>query len=138
MADIVITAASVQCSANAIKKQGVLAAAVTVTQGQTLAVNSSGLLTLADSDASSPANTPVGIALSAGSPGQTITYVTEDPSFTPGGTLVMASGAVWQSDTAGGITATVADLEAGDLLTVLGVPLTTTAMNLKIVTGGTI
>ena len=138
MADIVITPAGVQCSTNAIKKQGVVAAATTITQGQTVYITSSNTLGLADSDASSPANIPVGIAISAGSPGQTITYVTEDPSFTPGGTLVMASGAVWQSDTAGGITATVGDLESGDTLTVLGVPLTTTTMALKIVTGGAI
>lgn len=138
MADIVVTAASVLPSANAIIKTGIVAAATTVTAGQTLYLTTSNTLGLADSDATSPAGVVAGIALCGGGAGQRINYCTEDPSFTFGGTCTVATGAIYQSDTAGGITQTIADLESGDILTFLGIPLTTTTMNFKPTQGGTI
>lgn len=137
MADISITPANVQASANAIIKSGPVAAATTIAQGQTVYITAANTLGLADSDGTTPAFVVAGIALSAGSPGQRINYVESDPSFTFGGT-VLAGDVILQSDTPGGVTKTVGELEAGDVVTVLGVALTTTTMNLKPVQGGAI
>lgn len=141
MADITITAASVLASSSANITDGT--AGATITAGQVLYRDStSGTMKLADSDASAATAAPVGIALHGASSGQPIKYVTADPAFTFGGT-VAAGDTIWLSDTAGGMTllgphTTSAELETGDVITVLGVAVTTTTMNLKMVTGGTV
>lgn len=47
-------------------------------------------------------------------------FVTKDPALVLGCTMLVGD-TIWQSDTAGGITKTFADLEAGDYVTVIGV-----------------
>lgn len=137
MADIVITAANVLASSSATRVIGT--AGATITAGQSLYVDTadSNKLKLADSDGTSPANVFAGISLHASLANQPIIYVTADPSFTFGGT-VLAGDTVWLADTAGGVTKTFSDLEAGDTIVCLGVALTTTTMNLNPTVGGVI
>jgi len=137
MSDISITPASVIPSANAIIKSGI--AGATITQGQTVYIDSSAnyVLKLADADASALSAVVAGIASSAGAAGQRINYIESDPALTFGGT-VLSGDPIYQSDVAGGLTKTFADLETGDIVTVLGVATSTTTMNFKPVQGGTI
>lgn len=138
MADITITASSVLPSANATIALGV--AGATITQGQVVYIDTaaSNVLKLADADLSTAAAVVTGIALSAGSTGQVIRYATEDPAFVLGGAAMLAGDDVWLSDTAGGLTKTRAELEAGDTIVHMGVMTSTTVMNLKITIGGVI
>lgn len=138
MADLSVTAASVLKGSGAMVGAGI--AGATITAGQALYIDTAdgNKLKLADSDGTSPANSVAGIALHGASAGQPIQYATEDASFTPGCTLSVGGGSVYLSDTPGGITQTIGDLESGDKVISLGVPLTTTTMYLKPVVGGTI
>lgn len=138
MADIVITPASFIPSAAATIVFGVLGA--TVTQGQTVYVDTanSNVLKLADADASALSAVVLGFATVAGSSGQRIGVVTKDPALALGGASVLAGDPIYQSDIAGGVTKTFADLEAGDIVTVLGVMTSTTVMNLNPTRGGVI
>lgn len=137
MADISVTAANVR-RGNGNAQQGIAAAGVTITAGAVVYQLTDGTYGLADADGVSPANSVAGIAINGAAAGQPFLFVAEDTSFTPGGTLSVAGGAVYLSDTPGGITQTIGDLESGDKVISLGVPLTTTTMNLKPVAGGTI
>ncbi len=137
MADISITAASVFQSVNGSGGELPAAAGVTITAGKALSLTALNTLALADSDGTTPANSFHGIALNGGGPGQPIKFVNLDPAFIFGGTG-LAGDDVWLSDTPGGITSTKADLESGDLVTHLGVLVTTTTLNLKPCIGGQI
>jgi len=133
MAAISITAASVLPSASATKPVYKLAAGVTVTQGQAVTVDSTGAaLILADANGVAPANTFLGFALSAGSPGQWIAVDTSDTAYTAGGTLTV--GPVYVHTTAGAITQTFADLTAGSTVIIVGVAFSTTQMT--VISGG--
>ena len=137
MADISITAASVLASSGGSKTIGVAGASITAGQALYIDTANSNVLKLADSDGTTPANVFAGISLHASLTGQPLQYVTVDPSFTFGGT-VLAGDTIWLSDTPGGITKTFAELEAGDTVVCLGVALTTTTMNLNPTVGGPI
>lgn len=137
MADISITAASVAKSANGSTTQGTAGATITAGQALYIDTTDANKLKLADSDGTSPANIVAGIALHAALAGQPITYLTSDPAFTFGGT-VLAGDTIWLSDTPGGVTKTFGDLEAGDTIVVLGVMTTTAVMNFRPLTGGAI
>lgn len=138
MADISITATSVAISASAKTDQGI--AGETITAGQTLYKNDStgldGRLYKADANASPVTANCIGIATHGAAAGQPLTYVYEDPDFTPGGTLSLSvaadSGVYVLSGTAGGI-APMDDLAANMYPVVLGVAKSTTKMVLKIV-----
>ncbi len=137
MAAVSVTASLVLPSANANILSGT--AGATITQGQALYVSSvtSGNLLLTTTASAAAANC-VGIAVNAASSGQKVDYVTKDPNFTPGFTDLSGDD-VWLFDTtAGALTVTKADLEAGDYVTHLGVMTSTTTMNLNITTGGLI
>jgi hypothetical protein len=132
MADLSPTAANVLKSNSAKVAEGI--AGATITAGQTLYIDTadSDKLKLADADGAGVINTVAGIALHAALAGQPIKYVTKDPDFTPGFSA-LAGDTIWQSDTPGGLTKTLAELEAGDVITVLGGMTSTTKMNLNIV-----
>jgi hypothetical protein len=132
MAAISITAASVLPSASATKPVYKLAAGVTVTQGQAVTLDASNNLILADANGVAPANTFLGFALSAGSPGQWIAVDTSDTAYTAGGTL--AVGPVYIHTTAGAITQTFADLTSGSTVIIVGVAFSTTQMT--VIAGG--
>jgi hypothetical protein len=95
-------------------------------------------LKLADADLSAAASNVVGIALHGAADGQPLEYVYEDPAFTVGGTLSLSGaaddGIYVLSGTAGGI-APVGDIAAGDYPVILGVALSATVLNLKIIRG---
>lgn len=137
MADISITAASVLKSSQGQTAVGI--AGTTITAGQALYIDTadSNKLKLADSDGTSPSMTVAGISQHAALAGQPINYLTQDPAFAFGGT-VLAGDPIYLSDTPGGLTKTFGDLEAGDTVVVLGVAVTTTTMNLRPLTGGVI
>jgi hypothetical protein len=136
MADISITAASVLASTSASTNEGF--AGATITAGQSLYLDTvTNTLKLADADGTSPINTIAGIALNGASSGQPVKYAIKDASFTLGATL-LAGDVVYLSDTPGGLTSTIAELEAGDKVIVVGVMTTTTLMNLSPVAGGAI
>lgn len=87
MADYSPTATSVLKSAAGKTKTGVIAAAVTIVQGDLLYKLANATIGKHDANGVAPANVVEGIALTAGGPGQPVVYCYEDPSFTPGFTL---------------------------------------------------
>jgi len=139
MADLSVTAGSVLASSSAKTRKGI--AGATITAGQTLYEDTSALdasgkpkLKLADSDdASAVVRNCCGIALNGASAGQPVVFVEEDPSFTPGASLVVGTTYVL-SDTAGGIMP-AADLEIGDYPTVLFIANTTALATLRMCKG---
>jgi hypothetical protein len=132
MADISITAASVIPSVNAetVRKN----AAETITAGQVVYLNTSGLVAKADANLSAAAATVYGIAANGGGTGQLITVVKKDPALVIGATIAIGDVLVL-SATAGGI-APAADLATGHYATVLGVGISTTAINFLPVAAG--
>ncbi len=132
MADISITAANVLASAFATKNSGV--AASTITAGQTLYRLANGTIAPADANGTTPAFNILGISLHAALAGQPITYVTSDPQFQFGGTVAIGD-VVIASATAGGI-APIADKVSGWYVTELGVAISTTKINMKLVAAG--
>ncbi len=134
MATIAITAANVLSTG--ARNNGVIAAGVTVTQGQALYTLANGTLGLADANGSPPANSFAGFSLTAGSPGQPVVFVTLDSAYVCGGTLTVG-GVVWlDSTTPGAITQTYSDVASGSTVITLGIATSTTAMNLSAVVGG--
>jgi len=135
MADKSITAASVIASANAVIETVV--AAATITAGQPVYINSSGLADLADANGSNTW-TVRGIALHGASVNQRLSIALEDSDFTPGFTLSLSGaaddGVYVLSATAGGI-APVTDLAAAMYPVVLMVAKSATKAYLKIVGG---
>jgi hypothetical protein len=138
MANISITAASVQISATAKTDSGILGE--TGTAGQPVykndGVGMDGRLYLGDANGSPVTANIVGILVHGGAAGQPAVYVYDDPDFTPGGTLSLSvaadSGVYVLSGTAGAI-APMDDLAAGMYPVILGVAKSTTKMVLKIV-----
>lgn len=138
MADLSITPGSVIPSTSAAISIGT--AGATITAGQTVYIDTanSDVLKLADSDGSALTATVAGIALNGASTGQKVRYVTSDPALVLGCTMAVGD-VLLQSDTAGGITVTRADLEAGDYITVLGVcTVANSTVNMKLIPAGAV
>jgi len=132
MVDIVVTAANVLASGQATKETGV--AGATITAGQVVYKDAAdGKFKLSDSNAAG-LNAAYGIALHGSLAGQPLTVAKNDPSFTPGATLV-AGTAYYVSETPGGIQP-VADLSAGETVLLLGIATSTTKLNLNIFAPG--
>jgi hypothetical protein len=133
MTDLVITAANVIAGSNAKKTPGL--AGATITAGQVVYRDPTTKKFLAvDADSGTEAVRNVfGIALNGASDGQPLMVQTEG-DINLGATLVVGTTYV-ASDTAGGIMP-VADLEAGDYPTVLGVASAANNLKMKIVAGG--
>lgn len=126
MADLSITATSVLASSAA--RRVVKDAASTVTAGQPVYLTTSGTVAPADANDSTKASV-LGIAENGGAAGQPISVVTKDPAFALGATVAIGDVLIL-SATAGGI-APVADATTGDFVTVLGVAVSTSAINLN-------
>jgi len=138
MADLSITAASVIPSANATIAIGV--AGATIVAGQSLYIDTanSNVLKLYDADGSALTSTMAGIALGGAGSGQSVRYVTQDPALVLGCTMVVGD-TLWGSDTAGGLTITFAELEAGDYITCVGVcTVVNSAINFKMIPAGAV
>lgn len=134
MAAIAITATAVLssgASAGAQIIQVTILAGVTVTQGQVLYRDAAtGNYGLCDANLSLAASKGAGIALAAGSPGQVIAMVVQDPAFVVGGTLTIGA-TLWTSATAGGITITAADNTTGVFVCAFGVATSTTTASIS-------
>lgn len=132
MADLVITAASVlRADNNSTVYNGT--AGGTITAGMVVYQDSADSeLKATDADAAATA-TVKGIALHGASDGQPLQIITEGNLTL---NAVLTKGVVYyMSTTAGGI-APVADLAAGDYISVLGVATSTTNLYVKIINSG--
>jgi hypothetical protein len=136
MADFVITPANVLASAQAQITTGTTGATVTITAGQSLAVQADGKMGLYKANGAAPLNVFAGIALHGSLAGQPIVYVKSDPSFQPGATFTAIGDAVLGSgNTSGGICPD-ADKATGWFVTELGRTTSLTLMKLQpVVTG---
>jgi hypothetical protein len=122
-ADVSVTATSVRVSADATVVPGTFGE--TITAGQVVYQSSTDArYYLADVNVSGK-TLIAGIAINGGAAGQPALICTEDPNFTPGFTLVMATPVYVASATAGGI-APSADITTGWFGTVIMVAKTTT------------
>lgn len=135
MADLSITATSVIPGEGATVKHGVTAGA-SITAGKTVVRDpSTGKWVLADSNhATAALRVPGGIALNAGGDGQPISVLTAGPITL--GAVLTAGVAVYQSDTAGGI-CPVADVGSGERSVLIGMPTSTSVLNVDIQDSGT-
>lgn len=129
MADITVTAANVNRITGNLKR-GVAAEAITA--GQSVYINASGLVALADADAVLTA-AAVGIAECNAAAGQNVNYLTGG-TMDVGATLTVGTTYV-VSTTAGGI-APIADLASGDFTTILGIASAAGVLNLNIWASG--
>lgn len=126
MADLVPVAADVLKYDGAQTNTGV--AGETIAAGEVVYRNSSGVLMLAD-DATAVKAAALGVALNGGAVGQPITYA-KGGGIDLGCAVVV--GVVYGvTDTAGGIS-DIADRDSGDFITVLGIGITTSRINLAI------
>ena len=138
MADLSITAASVIPSSNAVIAIGT--AGATIVAGQTLYIDTadSNKLKLYDSDGSALTSTMAGIALGGAASGQQVRYVTQDPALVLGCTMAVGD-TLWGSDTAGGLTITFSELEAGDYITCVGIcTVANSTINMKLIPAGAV
>jgi hypothetical protein len=130
MADLTVTAANVVKGARAKILSGTYGAAVTA--GQTVYADpaDSGRYKPADADSATAAvRATAGIALNSGSAGQPAD-IQEGGRITIGATVAVGTIYV-QSDTPGGIMP-AADLETGDTVTVLGIGVSASQIDLNI------
>jgi hypothetical protein len=130
MADLSVTAANVVKGSRAKVVSGIYGA--TVTAGQTVYADpaDAGRYKPADADSATAAvRATAGIALNSGSAGQPAD-IQESGRITIGATVVVGTIYV-QSDTAGGIMP-AADLETGDYVTVLGIGVSASQIDLNI------
>lgn len=137
MADISITAASVNASAQAtIRREYNFGA--TITAGQLLYLDANNKWQLMDSNAAATGNGLTdmrGVALHGGANNQPAAVVTADPDFTPGGTLV--NGLSYYASPNAGALANSADIISGNYPVLAGIAKSTTKMNLTFVASGT-
>lgn len=137
MADVAITASGVLQGANAVVNP-IATFGATDTQGQVVYMDVNGVWQLAQATTLIGAGLPgkVGILLNAGSVGQAATVQTSG-QITVGGTLVFGTTYVISAAVAGHM-APETDLLTGNYITILGVAISTTVLQLSpIVTGGT-
>lgn len=135
MVDLTITPANVIPASTAVRETGLAGASLLA--GQTVYKEAAtGLFKLADSNSATvEARTPYGIALNPALTGQTVTVATSgDVGF---GAILTAGAGFYQSETPGGIQP-VADLQAGELVTLLGFATTTSNLNIRITPSGVV
>lgn len=116
MADLTVTAASVQPTSTTKRLTKIAAEAITA--GESVYVNTNDQLALADNDLSAAAASAVGIALASAAAGQPCPYAYEGDLDM--GSILTAGLIYVVSSTPGGI-APSADLASGDYTTILGV-----------------
>lgn len=138
MADIAVNAAAVLASANAVNEKAFNAGAA-ITAGQLVYLDTTtNTWKLMDADAAATGNgisDTRGVALCNAANGQPLVVCKEDIDFTPG--ITMTNGiAVYASRNAGAV-CLVADVGSGNYPTIVGIPKSTTKMNLILKAGGT-
>jgi len=132
---ITITATAVIPSSSAALDVQTIATGNTITAGMALCQIADGTVGKCDADAASPVNAFYGLACTGGSAGQKCVIARSDA----GGLAIGATVAVGQpifvsSFTPGGLTTNFTDLASGSLVTAIGMPVNTTAINLHAVT----
>ena len=135
MTDIAITPANVIPGSDAVIEHGWAGATITAGQVVYLAESTDSRYRLADSNVETPAEVHVvrGIALHGASNGQPLAIAKAGP-VTIGGALV-ANVAYYLSDVPGGI-APIADVQALEFPTVIGMSTSTTVLDIDIQSGG--
>ncbi len=139
MAALSITAANVLKSSSGGQSVGIIAAGVTVTQGQALYQLANGTYGLADSNGTPPANTFAGIALTGGSPGQPVVFCNGDSgAFVLGATGMTVGSPIYiDKTTPGALTQTFADISGATSIIVGNTLSATTTTIITVGTGGT-
>lgn len=130
---ISVTAANFKPSSAAVYLGGKNLAAVAITAGQAVWIDTSlalasGQVKLASATGSGNATQVVGIAANGAGVGQPVKIVVRDPQLTVGG-AVTAGAIVLLHTTAGAITLTAGDITSGGYVAVLGVGINTTQIN---------
>jgi hypothetical protein len=131
MTDLVVTAANVLEGTAARKQTGV--AGSTITQGQSVFVDSSGQLQPAQKDVDAGSAAAVGIALTAAEAGQPVVYQSGG-EMDVGATL--AVGETYVVGAAGGGIAPIADLLTTEFATILGIATAAGVLKLGILQSG--
>lgn len=129
MADITITAASLQASASATRNLQYSAGA-TLAVGDMVYLNASNQWVQTDANAAATGNGPSdlrGIVESAGALNQRISVITKDPALVIGATLV--KGTVYVGSANAAKVAPIADLATGWYRWLVGVASSTTVIN---------
>lgn len=135
MADLTITPANIIAGASAQKETGIAGASLLA--GQVVYKEAAtGQFKLADSNSATvEQRTPYGITLNPALTSQPVTVVTSgDLGF---GAILTAGAGYYTSETPGGIQP-VADLGAGELVSLLGFATTTSNLNVRIVSSGVV
>ena len=133
MAAISITAANVLMSSQGISDKS-HNAGTTIVQGKSVYLDVNNLWQLANTLTSAVTAAATGIAISSAALNQPIAVCTKDPSFTLGGT--MTAGVAVVVGSASGDIDNITDVTTGWFTTVLGVPTSTTVLNLNPIAGG--
>ena len=131
MADLVQTAANVQAGTGSTTQRK--NAAVAVTAGDAVYVDATGALDLCENDLTAVEAACVGIALNDAAIGQPVVYQTSG-RINIGATLTV--GEVYVVGAAPGAVAPVADVIATEFMTVLGVAVSTSELEMGILQSG--
>lgn len=137
MADISLTPANI-LYVSGDTGTGIAGEAIVAGKSLYLDASTPPLLKLAKSDGLTPINNFLGIALNNAAIGQPVKYQITGVITLGTAALTVATGAVYLSDTAGGLTQTIGDLETGDTLIFIGIPLSTTQMRMNPTVGATL
>lgn len=132
MVDLIPVAANVQQAAGAGIARGIFGA--TITAGQSVYLDSSNELQLAEKDGTSLVAAAVGIALNGGAPGQPASYIVSG-DVDLGVTLVV--GETYVVGAAPGGIAPIADVIAGNFATILGIASLANNLKVSVFQGGT-
>jgi hypothetical protein len=116
-ADYSVTAANVVPSSNASIRRATAGASITA--GQAVAIDSSGLVQLYSSTGSGALHVFAGISVNGAASGQPILFATSDTAFTPG--FSIAAGAIVIGSATGGKLCPAGDLASTNYLTIVGV-----------------
>jgi hypothetical protein len=136
MADKSVTAASVLASANADVGDGIIGAATTLTAGDVIYQDPTTLTWLkANASTAPPVSKAAAIALTGGSAGQPVHYVTYDPSFTPGFSIAVHETIIVSGGAAGKL-CPIADNTTGWYWTLVMVGIGSNKAFLKFVNSG--
>lgn len=133
MADLTITAANVQISANAEIAHKRAGATITAGQAVYIAADTDRVMLADSNSATAEARVATGIALNGASSGQPCAVMT-DGDVTIGGTMT-AGIFYYLSDTPGGI-CPVADVGSGEYPCTVGIAISTTVLRLNFESAG--
>ncbi len=130
MADITITPANVSRVSGSIQRKD---AGATITAGDSVYVDSAGVLQVCENDQTAVEAACAGLALNNGDTGQPVTYQVSG-DLDPGGTLV--AGEVYVVGAAPGAIAPVGDIAASEFATIIGIGTSTSNLKMGLLPSG--